>query len=86
VRIFGILAALTTAVSLASHEARLKQRIKSLDDTLKARRRIEKAVGILSASRNISEEEAYRRLREKAMTSKVTIASVADAIIASSDI
>lgn len=86
VRIFGILAALTTAVSLATHEARLKQRIKSLDDTLKARRRIEKAVGILSASRNISEEEAYRRLREKAMTSKVTIASVADAIIASSDI
>jgi AmiR/NasT family two-component response regulator len=64
----------------------LKQRIKSLDDTLKARRRIEKAVEILSTSRNISEEEAYRRLREKAMSSKVTIASVADAIIASSDI
>jgi len=86
IRIFGILAALTTAVSLASHEARLKQRIKSLDETLKARRKIEKAVAILTASRSIPEEQAYRRLREKAMNAKITIASVADAIIASSDI
>lgn len=86
IRIFGILAALTTAVSLASHEARLKQRIKSLDETLKARRKIEKAVEILTTTRNISHEEAYRRLREKAMNSNTTIASVAEAIIASSDI
>ena len=86
IRLFGVLAALTTAVSLASHEARLKQRIKSLDETLKSRRKIERAVEILSANRNISEEEAYRRLREKAMNSKVTIASVAEAIIASSDV
>jgi AmiR/NasT family two-component response regulator len=86
IRLFGVLAALTTAVSLASHEARLKQRIRSLDETLKSRRKIEKAVEILTASRNISEEEAYRRLREKAMNAKVTIASVAEAIIASNDI
>lgn len=86
IRIFGILAALTTAVSLASHEARLKQRIKSLDETLKSRRKIEKAVEILTTSRNISEDEAYRRLRDKAMSSKTTIVAVAEAIIASSDI
>jgi AmiR/NasT family two-component response regulator len=86
VRIFGILAALTTAVSLASHEARLKQRIKSLDETLKSRRKIERAVAILAASRNISEDDAYRRLRDKAMSSKVTIVSIADAIIASDNI
>lgn len=86
VRIFGILAALTTAVSLASHEARLKQRIKSLDDTLRARRKIEKAVAILANSRKISEDEAYRRLRDKAMRDKATIASIADSIIASNDI
>lgn len=86
VRIFGILAALTTAISLASHEARLKQRIKALDDTLKARRKIEKAVAILAANRSISEDEAYKRLRDKAMSAKVTIISVADAIIASDGI
>lgn len=86
IRVFGVLAGLTTAINLASHEARLKQRIRSLDETLKARRKIEKAVEILTETRNISEEEAYRRLREKAMSAKVTIASVADAIIASSGI
>lgn len=86
IRLFGVLAAITTAVNLAGHEARLKQRIRSLDETLKSRRRIEKAVDTLTASRQISEDEAYRRLREKAMNSKVTVASIADAIIASSGI
>lgn len=33
IRVFGVLAALATAVSIARHETRLKQRVKSLDDT-----------------------------------------------------
>ncbi|OKO76431.1 aliphatic amidase regulator [Bradyrhizobium sp. NAS80.1] len=86
IRIFGILAALTTAVGIANHENRLKQRIRSLDETLKARRTIEKAVAILCQTRGIGEDEAYRRLRDKAMKSNATIASIADAIVASSDI
>ena len=86
IRVFGVLAALATAVSVARHEARLKQRIQSLDETLKARRKIEKAVTILCESRDISEEEAYRRLRGKAMKDNTTIASIAEAIIASSGI
>ena len=86
IRIFGILAALTTAIGLANHENRLKQRIKSLDETLKARRKIEKAVAVLSQTRNISEEEAYKRLRDKAMQTNVSIATIADAIIATDGI
>lgn len=86
IRIFGVLAALTTALGLARHESRLKRRIKSLDDTLKARRKIEKAVAILSETRNISEEAAYKRLRDKSQNSKTSIAEIAEAIIASSDI
>lgn len=86
IRIFGILAVLTTALGIARHERRLTQRIRSLDETLKARRKIEKAVAILSESKNIPEEEAYRRLREKSQNSKTSIAKIADAIIASSDI
>lgn len=86
IRVFGVLAALTTAIGLARHEARLKRRIRSLDDTLKARRKIEQAVAILSASREISEEEAYKRLRNKSQTSQTPIADIAEAIIASSDI
>lgn len=86
IRIFGILAALTTAVGVSRHEHRLKQRIKSLDTTLKARRKIEEAVQILSQSREISEEEAYRRLRDKSMKSGMPISEIAEAIVASSDI
>ena len=82
IRIFGVLAAMTTAIGLARHEARLRKRIKSLDETLKARRAIEKAVDILAQSRSISEEEAYKRIREKSMNSKKSIAVIADAIIA----
>lgn len=86
IRIFGILAVLTTAVGLFRLESRLKQRVHSLDETLKARRKIEQAVSILSDSKNIPEEEAYRRLRDKSQNSQVSIAEIADAIIASSDI
>lgn len=86
IRVFGVLAALTTAIGVARHEGRLKQRIKSLDDTLKARRQIEKAVSILSRSKNISEADAYKRLRDRSMSSKTSIAELADAIIASNDI
>lgn len=86
IRVFGILAAITTAIGVARHEARLKQRIQSLDETLKARRTIERAVSILSETKGISEKEAYKRLRDKSMKTNNPIVSIAEAIIASCDI
>jgi two-component system, response regulator PdtaR len=86
IRLFGVLAALTTAISLARHETRLNKRVVSLDETLKARRKIEKAVQILAKSRSISETEAYQRIREKSMQTKQSIARIATAIIEASDI
>lgn len=86
IRVFGVLAALTTAIGVSRHEGRLKQRIKALDETLKARRQIEKAVSILSETKKINEAEAYKRLRDKSMVSKITIAKLAEAIISSSEI
>ncbi len=86
IRIFGILAALTTAIAMARQERRLKKRIQSLDETLKARRAIEQAVSILSESKGILEEEAYKRLRDKSMKDKCSIASIAHAIIASNGV
>ncbi len=86
IRLFGVLAALTTAVNLARHQNRMNKRIQSLDETLKARRKIEKAVQILAASRSISEAEAYKRIRDKSQNAKQSIAAIAEAIIAASDI
>ena len=48
---FDVLSALTAAIGVARHEARLKQRIKSLDEAPKARQQIEKAVSILSETK-----------------------------------
>lgn len=86
IRLFGVLAALTTAISLSRHESRLNKRVKSLDETLKARRKIERAVQILAESRSLSETEAYKRIRERSMQSKESIASISDAIIAAHEI
>lgn len=86
IRIFGVLAALTTAISLSQHEGRLRQRVKSLDETLRARRKIEKAVAILSKRHDISEDQAYKRLRDKAMKVGSPISEIADAVVASDDL
>lgn len=86
VRNFGVLAALTTAIGVSRHEMRLKNRIKSLDETLRSRRKIEKAVTILAESKGISEDAAYKRLRDKAMKMNSTISVIAEAIIATNDI
>lgn len=86
IRIFGVLAALTTAIGLARHEATLKARVRSLDDTLKARRKTEQAVAILCETRGIDEQTAYKRLRDKSQNSQTSIAEIAEAIIASHDV
>jgi AmiR/NasT family two-component response regulator len=86
IRLFGVLAALTAAIGLARHEATLKTRIRSLDETLKSRRTVEKAVNILSETRGISEQDAYKRLREKSQNSQTSIGQIAEAIIAANDV
>lgn len=86
IRLFGILAALTTAIGIARHENTLKSRIKSLDENLRSRRKIEKAVSILAETRGVDEQEAYRRIRDKSQNSQTGISEIADAIIAAHDI
>lgn len=86
IRLFGVLAALTTAINLSRHEMRLKKRIASLDETLKARRIIEQAVQILAETRSLSEAEAYKRLRERSMEAKESIASIAATVVAANAI
>lgn len=86
IRPFGVLAALVTALGLSRHEATLKTRIRSLDDNLKSRRKVEQAVAILSQTRGIDEQEAYRRLRNRAQDSQTTIGEIASAIIAANEL
>jgi len=82
IRIFGLLAVLTTAIGFSKHEKRLKKRINSLDETLKGRRKVEQAVAIISKTEALTEQESYKFLREKSMQRKCSIVDVAEAIVA----
>lgn len=86
IRPFGVLAALTTSIGLARHEMILKNRIKSLDENLRSRRKVEQAVAILAESRGLDGNEAYKRLRDKSQNSQTSIGDIADAIIAAHDV
>lgn len=86
IRHFGVLAAVTNSIQVSSHIARLRRRIQMQDETLKGRRKIETAIGILKESRGISEDKAYRLLREKSMRDRIPISELAEALIVSSDL
>ncbi|MZR29546.1 ANTAR domain-containing response regulator [Sneathiella litorea] len=86
IRHFGVLAAVTNSIQVSNHIARLRRRIRLQDETLKGRRKVETAIGILRKSRGISEEKAYRLLREKSMRDRIPISELAEAFIVSSDL
>ncbi len=68
------------------YERRLRQRIEKLDENLRSMKSIERAKVIMMQRDNISEEEAYRKLRLKAMDRRVTIGALASAIVDSQDL
>jgi AmiR/NasT family two-component response regulator len=86
VRPFGILSTLLTARVAHKYEARLHQKVAKLEETLRARRDIEKSVRILMAARTISEEDAYQLIRREAMQKRQSMAVIASSIIAANSV
>jgi len=82
IRPFGIMSSLVLARSLASYHSRLETKIGKLEETLRARREVEKAIRILMQLKNIEEGDAYRLIREQAMVKRVPMAQVAGSIVA----
>jgi AmiR/NasT family two-component response regulator len=81
IRSFGILSSLVLARSLRGYTRRLESKVQKLEDTLKARRDVDKAVKILVALKKISEFEAYELLRQQATQKRLTMAEIAASII-----
>jgi AmiR/NasT family two-component response regulator len=81
IRPFGILANLALARAAHAYEQRLQARIAKLDDTLRARRTVERATRMLTSLLGISESEAYGVLRKEAMAKRVPIGALAEAIV-----
>ncbi|MGE5628387.1 MAG: ANTAR domain-containing response regulator [Solirubrobacterales bacterium] len=59
----------------------LKNKIESLETTLKNRKKLDRAKGIIMKRLNVSEDEAYGYLRKKSMDMCVSIDSLVDAIL-----
>ncbi len=67
VRPFGVLTNLVVALKAHRESREQRQRITKLDGKLNGIRRMTKAKTILMESRGVSEEEAYKTIRDQAM-------------------
>lgn len=86
IRPFGILSALVLARSLNGYTHRLETKVTKLEETLKGRRDVEKAVKMLMQLKKVSEAEAYEMLRRQATQKRLSMARVAATIISARDV
>jgi len=81
IRPFGILSSLVLARSVHGYTRRLESKVEKLEETLKARRDVDKAVKILVALKQIGETEAYELIRQQATQKRLSMAQIATTII-----
>jgi AmiR/NasT family two-component response regulator len=81
-RPLGILTQFALARYRHGYEGRLANKIRRLEETIKGRRSVEKAIKLLTSVNTMDEEAAYRLLRERASARRLTMTSVAESIIA----
>lgn len=73
----GILSTLVLARSSQGFQARQTGKISKLEETIKARRQIEKAIRVLTDGQQLSEIQAYEHMRARATKLRVTVAEIA---------
>ncbi len=76
-----MMSSLVLARALGSYHARLEAKINKLEETLRARRDVEKAIRILMEFKSIEEGEAYRLLRDQAQAKRLPIGQIAANIV-----
>lgn len=77
----AVVTSLVLARAHFTYEQRLRSRIGKLDETLRTIRCVERAKAILIARRNMREDEAYQFMRRQAMSRRVSISAIANAIV-----
>ena len=86
IRPFGILSSLVLARSAHGYARRLQGKVQKLEETLKARRDVDKAVKILVTLKKIGETEAYELIRQQATQKRLSMAQIAATIIGAQDV
>jgi len=81
-----LLSAVANQAAVAIENTELLVKTKVIQEELKARKRIEKAKGILMKEQHLTEEEAYNLLRKSSMDKRLQMKDIAEAIIISDEL
>jgi len=81
-----VLTSIANQAAVAIENAELMVKSKVIQEELEARKIVERAKGILMREENLTEEEAYLRIRKCSMDHRKTMREVAEAIILSTEI
>lgn len=82
----GLLSSIVLARHLHVVETERAKYVMKLEHRLQSHRKLDRAKAILMQTRNLSEEQAYRLMREQAMAKRVTTEEIADAVINANEI
>lgn len=81
IRAFGILSTLVTARAAHRQSKRVGQRLRKLEDTIRARREIERSIRILIEAQGLTEVDAYKLLQKQAMQQQQPLGAIAASIV-----
>jgi AmiR/NasT family two-component response regulator len=82
----GLLTSIIVAVNQAEKSRAREKYVARLEQRLAGARKVNKAKTILMNSRGLSEEGAYKVIRDQAMSKRVTAEEIADAVIKANEI
>jgi AmiR/NasT family two-component response regulator len=86
IRPFGVLTQLTVARSLWIKQYEADRQVRKLERKLAGQQNIQRAKLILMGTHGLTEEEAHRTLRQRAMSKRVAVEELAAAIINANDL
>ena len=78
-----LMPAIEMAMSRYAEAAALGAEVSNLTEQLATRKVLDRAKGILQATRQLSEPDAFRWIQQSAMDQRVSMRAIADAVIAS---
>ena len=81
-----LLSAAANQAAVAIENTELMVKTKVIQEELDARKKIEKAKGLLMQEQGLTEEEAFKLIRKSSMDKRVTMKEIAEAIILSFEI
>ena len=81
-----LLSTIANQAAVAIENTELLVKTKIIQEELEARKKIERAKGILMKEKNLSEEEAYNLIRKVSMNKRISMREIAESIILSREI